>query len=96
MGSIYNSKYKSGSMITMSKRLNIIKGYKDDTPGPGSYLHFSEFGMWVPKNYKKLNNKKGVNSPSNSIKDYFKKRVIRRVLSEDKSLKRDRIISATT
>ena len=38
-------------MITMSKRLNIIKGYKDDTPGPGSYLHFSEFGMWVPKNY---------------------------------------------
>lgn len=40
-------------MITMSKRLNIIKGYKDDTPGPGSYLHFSEFGMWVPKNYSK-------------------------------------------
>ena len=53
--------------------------------------------MWVPKNYKKLDNKKRMKSPSNSIKDYFKKRVIRRVLSEDKSLiKKDRIISAST
>jgi hypothetical protein len=38
-------------MITMHRKLKLAHGYKDDTPGPGSYMHFSEFGVWVPKNY---------------------------------------------
>ena len=53
MGSIYNSKYRSGPSIAMHRKLKMANGYKDDTPGPGSYLHFSEFGMWVPKNKAK-------------------------------------------
>ena len=51
MGNIYNSKFRSGHYITMSKILPKY-GYKNDYPGPGSYLHFSEFGILVPKNYK--------------------------------------------
>ena len=51
MGNIYNSKFRSGHFITMSDRLPKF-GYKNDYPGPGSYLHFSEFGILVPKNYK--------------------------------------------
>ena len=35
----------------MHRKLKMTHGYKDDTPGPGSYMHFSEFGVWVPKNY---------------------------------------------
>ena len=50
MGNIYNSKFRSGHYITMSKRLKKC-GYKNDYPGPGSYLRFSEFGILVPKNY---------------------------------------------
>ena len=50
MGNIYNSKFTSGHYITMSKRLKKC-GYKNDYPGPGSYLRFSEFGILVPKNY---------------------------------------------
>lgn len=30
-------------------------GYKNDYPGPGSYLKFSEFGILVPKRDKRLN-----------------------------------------
>ena len=52
MGNIYNSKFRSGHYITMSKRLKKC-GYKNDYPGPGSYLSFSEFGILVPKNYKR-------------------------------------------
>ena len=95
MGTLYNSKYKSGNMISMAKKFDIVKGFKDDTPGPGSYIHFSEFGMWVPKKYKKLNIKK--KTDKKSIKNLFKKKIIRRVFSEDKTLlSRDRITSATT
>ena len=50
LGKIYNSKYRSGPLIEMHRKLRLTNGYKDNTPGPGSYLHFSEFGMWVPKN----------------------------------------------
>ena len=95
MGTLYNSKYNSGYMISMAKKFDIVKGFKDDTPGPGSYIHFSEFGMWVPKKYKKLNIKK--KNDKKSVKNLFKKKIIRRVFSEDKSLlSRDRITSATT
>ena len=52
MGNIYNSKFRSGHYITMSKRLKKC-GYKNDYPGPGSYLRFSEFGILVPINYKR-------------------------------------------
>ena len=51
MGTIYNSKYRSGHLITMSSNLPKY-GYKNDYPGPGSYLKFSEFGILVPKNYR--------------------------------------------
>ena len=52
MGNIYNSKYRSGHYITMSKRLPKY-GYKNDYPGPGHYLRFSEFGILVPKDYRR-------------------------------------------
>ena len=97
MGTLYNSKYKSGSMITMSKKYDLITRYKDDTPGPGSYIHFSEFGMWVPKKYKRISNISKKNKERNSIKNLFKKKILRKVFSQDKSLlKRDRTTSATT
>ena len=51
MGDIYNSKFRSGHLITMSKRLPKF-GYKNDYPGPGHYLRFSEFGILVPKDYR--------------------------------------------
>ena len=52
MGNIYNSKFRSGHYITMSKRLKKC-GYKNDYPGPGSYIRFSQFGILVPKNYRR-------------------------------------------
>jgi len=52
MGKIYNSKFRSGHLISMSKKLGKC-GYKNDYPGPGSYLRFSEFGILVPKDFKK-------------------------------------------
>ena len=52
MGNIYNSKFRSGHYITMSKRLKKC-GYKNDYPGPGSYVRFSQFGILVPKNYRR-------------------------------------------
>ena len=51
MGSIYNSKFRSGHLITMSSNLPKY-GYKNDYPGPGSYLKFSEFGILVPKGFR--------------------------------------------
>lgn len=96
MGTLYNSKYRSGPMISMSKKFDIINRYKDETPGPGSYLSFSEFGIYVPKNQKKFLVNKRANSSKNSIKNYFKKKVIKRILSEEKSLlKKDSLLSTT-
>ena len=57
MGNIYNSKFRSGHYITMSKRLKKC-GYKNDYPGPGSYLRFSEFGILVSKNARKQKEQK--------------------------------------
>ena len=51
MGDIYNSKFRSGHLITMAKKLQKC-GYKNKYPGPGSYLRFSEFGILVPKDYR--------------------------------------------
>ena len=67
MGTIYNSRYKSGPMITMHSRLNIPSSFKNSTPGPGSYQHFSQFGIWVPKNKTDgYNVRKRVKSAKNS------------------------------
>ena len=79
MGNIYNSRYQSGPMITMHKKLKLSHGYKDNTPGPGSYMTFSQFGMWVPKNYDKnsYNVRKRVQSANPSsfnISNYFRKK----------------------
>ena len=52
MGTIYNSKFRSGHLISMAKKLQKC-GYKNQYPGPGSYLRFSEFGILVPKNYRR-------------------------------------------
>ena len=49
MGYNYNSRYRSGPFIEMHDKLYNELKVKSDTPGPGSYLTFSEFGVWVPK-----------------------------------------------
>lgn len=43
-------------------------GYKNDYPGPGSYLKFSEFGILVPKKKGKKNC--GGKSSRNSVKSF--------------------------
>ena len=54
MGFNFNSKYRSGNLITMSPKYNTINS-KDRYPGPGQYLRFSEFGYVVSKNHDKNN-----------------------------------------
>ena len=91
LGNLYNSKYRSGSMITISQKFKNSDRYRDETPGPGSYLHFSEFGVLAPKNYKRNNIRKVTTN-----KNLFKQRIIKRVLSEDRSLiKGDKSLSGT-
>ena len=52
----------------MHQKLKVANGYKDDTPGPGSYLHFSQFGMWVPKSsINSYNVRKRIKIAKNSI-----------------------------
>ena len=101
MGNIYNSRYKSGPMITMHSRLTIPNSFKNNTPGPGSYLHFSQFGMWVPKNRTHgYNVRKRIKSANTSdsninIKNYFKKKKERsNTESNYYNKKKGRIISA--
>ena len=52
MGTIYNSKYRSGHLITMSPKFK-IKDTRENYPGPGQYIRFSEFGILVSKNARK-------------------------------------------
>ena len=78
-------------MITISQKFKNSDRYRDETPGPGSYLHFSEFGVLAPKNYKRNNIRKVTTN-----KNLFKQRIIKRVLSEDRSLiKGDKSLSGT-
>ena len=77
MGNLYNSKYRSGPYIEMHRKLMNEKKIKNDTPGPGSYLAFSEFGVWVPKSMsrsiKASRRIKTENCNSdNKINEYFK------------------------
>jgi len=77
MGNIYNSKYRSGPYIEMHKKLLNEKKIRNNNPGPGSYLHFSEFGVWVSEHVSRsLKMRKRLNTENNSdnkIKNYFRK-----------------------
>lgn len=61
MGTIYNSKYRSGHLISMSPKFQ-YKDPRERYPGPGNYIRFSEFGILVSKNARKfrLENKEPV------------------------------------
>ncbi len=52
MGVIYNSKFRSGNLITMGPKFK-YKDSRERYPGPGQYIRFSEFGILVSKNARK-------------------------------------------
>ena len=52
MGTIYNSKFRSGHLISMSPKFK-FKDTRERYPGPGQYIRFSEFGILVSKNARK-------------------------------------------
>ena len=82
----------------MHQKLKVTNGYKDNTPGPGSYLHFSQFGMWVPKSrINSYNVRKRIKTAKNSIdniKTYFRKKMERPNTESYSSAKKGRITSA--
>jgi hypothetical protein len=57
-GSNFNSKYNSGRLISIHKKLDTKKSNYDYTPGPGTYSSFSEFGMPTWESIKKRKSKK--------------------------------------
>ena len=63
MGINFNSKFRSGKLISMSQKFR-YKDSRERYPGPGSYIRFSEFGILVSKNAKnnKEETKNGVNN----------------------------------
>ena len=78
MGKNYNSKFRSGPYIEMHRKLENELKIRNDTPGPGSYLSFSEFGVWVPKSMSRTKHlKKSMNTLENDfdnkLKNYFRK-----------------------
>ena len=52
MGTIYNSKYRSGNLISMSPKFK-YKDSRERYPGPGAYIRFSEFGILISKNARR-------------------------------------------
>ena len=52
MGTNFNSKYRSGKLISMSQKFR-YKDSREKYPGPGAYLRFSEFGILVSKKARK-------------------------------------------
>ena len=52
MGINFNSKFRSGKLISMSQKFR-YKDSRESYPGPGAYLRFSEFGILVSKNEMK-------------------------------------------
>ena len=83
----------------MHKKLKLAHGYKDDTPGPGSYMHFSEFGVWVPKNYNGYVRKRVKSANTSLIKDknrsFFRNKLLRANTETNNSInKKGRIITA--
>ena len=83
----------------MHRKLKFVNGYKNNTPGPGAYQHFSQFGILVPKTLtngynvrKRLNS---ANKCNNNIKNYFRKKMERAVTEYNSSEKsRRRMVSA--
>ena len=65
MGTNFNSKYRSGKLISMSQKFR-YKDSRERYPGPGSYIRFSEFGILVSKNARK-NNEETKNSVNNKV-----------------------------
>ncbi len=57
MGTIYNSKFRSGNLISMSPKIK-IRDTRENNPGPGAYIRFSEFGILVSKNARKQKEQK--------------------------------------
>ena len=98
MGSIYNSKFRSGPIINMHRKLKLVIGYKDNTPGPGAYQHFSQFGVWVPKThtngYNVRKRLKSANKNNDNIKNYFRKKMERAVTEYNSRERSGRIASA--
>lgn len=48
-GSMFNSKYKSSASNTISPKYKELKFSRLQTPGPGAYQTFSEFGIYKSK-----------------------------------------------
>ena len=65
MGTIFNSKYRSGKLISMSQKFR-YKDSRERYPGPGSYIRFSEFGILVSKKARK-NHEETKNTVSNKV-----------------------------
>ena len=63
-GSIYNSKFKSSTSNTISKRFKDPVYSKLITPGPGAYQTFSEFGIYRSKYADKVERKENEKSRS--------------------------------
>ena len=61
---IFDSRYKSPSFITLSKKFN-FKDRNAGNPGPGSYIRFSEFGILAPKRDKEKEKEKDKNENQN-------------------------------
>ena len=57
MGLNFNSKYRSGKLISMSQKFR-YKDSREKYPGPGAYIRFSEFGILVSKNARKQKEQK--------------------------------------
>ena len=57
-GTNFISKYNSGRLISIHKKLAAQKSYMDYTPGPGTYSSFSEFGTPTWESTKKRKKKK--------------------------------------
>lgn len=54
-GKNFISKFKSGNFISIHKKLLSKKNDSDETPGPGAYSSFSEFGIPSLNTHKTLN-----------------------------------------
>ena len=52
LGIKFNSKYKSGKLISMSQKFK-YKDSRERYPGSGSYIRFSGFDILVSKNARK-------------------------------------------
>lgn len=61
----YNSKFRSGKLISMSQKFR-YKDWRERYPGPGQYIGFSEFGILVSKNERK-NREKIKNETSKKV-----------------------------